>query len=180
MEMNSIVAVMTAGFMIGLIVAIVAGFLVIIIKPTRIGFKTDSFVVADRMFEFSEISASARLDYFKRCAKFSVNDGFELMRKDLLISADLIALHQRRWFIPHWFLMWQVKRMSADAIAELFRHCVAVSNIPFTIQSVDETESEAVAATVTETAECEQSEAETDDFDYPDDGKKTSPADAPQ
>jgi len=180
METSSILAVMGAGFMLGLIVMGFACLLMVLIKPTRIGFKVESFLVAGCTFELAELSAAMRLSYFKRCAKFSVRDGFELMRKDLLVSADLIALHQRRWFIPHWFLMWQVKRMSADAIAELFRHCVVMSNIPFTIQPVDETEGETVAATVTETAESEQSETETDDFDYPDDGKKTSPADAPQ
>lgn len=184
MEASSILAVMGAGFMLGLIVMGFACLLMVLIKPVRNGYKVESFSVADRLYRLAEISAGARLDYFERCAKFNVNNGFELMRKDLLISADLIALHQRRWFIPHWFLMWQVKRMSADAIAELFKHCVAVSNIPFAIQPVDETddaiESETVSEPVATSVAPPVTEAETDDFDYPDDGKKPQPADAPQ
>jgi hypothetical protein len=105
------------------------------------------------------------------------------MRKDLLMSTDLIALHQRRWFTPHWFLMWQVARMPGETIAALFRHCVVLSNVPFEIQPVatEDVEGETVAATVAEIAESEQSEADKDaDWDVLEDEKKQQPADAPQ
>ena len=177
---SSIMAVLGAGFMLGLIVAGFAVLLMVLIKPVRIGFKTKSYCVESRWFSLTEVSALMRLQFLERCSKFEGADGFKLFRKDLAISADLIALHQRRWFIPHWFLVLQVKRMPGETIAELFRHCVKLSSIPFAIEETVSDDELVVAETVSESVAETETVAEVDDFDYPNDGKKPPPADSPQ
>ena len=89
-------------------------------------------------FTLVEIPAQDRLDYLKRCMKLNASDGFEFMRDDLIVSTDLIALHLRRWYLPRWVVAFRLRRLSAAAIAELFRSCVTLSNLPFSIVKDDD------------------------------------------
>lgn len=175
--MNALLSTTSAfisGAALGLFVALLFVTLAVFIRPVTIGFKTEKFNIQNRGFRLVEISAKQRLAYLARCGNFDVNSGFELMRRDLSISSDLIALHQRRWFLPHWFLMWQVQRLSAETIYALFKRCVTLSNIPFDI-------AETVSETATETVETvetvdESSAVVDDDWDYIDTEKKNHPA----
>lgn len=84
-------------------------------------------------FTLVEIPAQQRLDFLKRCMKLNASDGFEFMRDDLLVSTELIALHLRRWYLPRWVVAFRLRRLTAATIAELFRSCVELSNLPFSI-----------------------------------------------
>jgi hypothetical protein len=170
---NSLSSAFCAGLSVGLIITMLLTVMVVFIRPSRLGYKSELHEVVGRWFRLVEISAQQRLNYLEWCGKFDVNNGYELMRKDLAISADLIALHQQRWFVPHWFLAWQVKRLSGETIAELFRRCVRLSNIPFDIEErpVDKTE------TVTETVAGDANPD--DDWDYIEEEKKNQPVAPP-
>lgn len=159
-----------AGATLGLFVALLFVALAVFIRPVTIGFKTEKFNIQNRGFRLVEISAKQRLAYLARCGDFDVNSGFELMRRDLSISSDLIALHQRRWFLPHWFLMWQIQRLPGETIYALFKHCVKLSNIPFDIEQKDEEKTEE------KTVDNNSQKEIDDDWDYIDEEKKNRPA----
>jgi hypothetical protein len=128
----------------------------------RAGFKSDTVSILGRRFLLIEITALQRLEYLKRCGAMSAKDGFELMRDDLRVSTDLIALHLRRWYLPRGFIAFRIQQLSAPMIAELFRHCVTLSGIPFSIEP---------------TADADD-DIETDiddDWDYVDEEKKSRP-----
>jgi len=128
-------------------------------------FKSECVNISGRSFELVELTAQQRVEYMRRCAGLNSSDGYELIRDDLAVSADLIALHLRRLIYPNkWVLFW-VKRLSIETIAELFKRCVTLSNIPFDIKEQDET-----FETLTEADQGE------DDWDYLDSEKKSSPA----
>lgn len=168
------------GLGLGILLAVIVGAAVVLIKPQRHGYLKDRCSIKGRYYELTEIPVGVRLKYLERCSKFGPSDGFELMRKDLEISSDLIALHLGRWFIPHRYLMWQMSRLPSKTIAILFRQCVKLSNIPFDIQPIDHDETgsndEVSEQKPDESADVEP--AEDDDFDYPDDGKKPQPTHA--
>ncbi len=166
---SSLSSAFCAGLSMGLIVTMLLMVMVVFIRPSRLGYKMERHEVVGRLFRLVVISGQHRLDYLDRCGQFSVNNGYELMRKDLAISADLIALHQRRWFAPHWFLMWQVKRLPAEVIFELFKHCVRISNIPFDIEERPVDDAETIAETVASDANPD------DDWDYIEEEKKNQP-----
>ena len=123
-----------------------------IIKKTAVpsGYRFLVVDVLGRVFTLVEISALQRLEYLKRCMKLNASDGFEFMRDDLIVSTELIALHLRRWYLPSWFISYQLRRLSAAAIAELFRNCVELSNLPFSISKDDDQERAATAEPDTE------------------------------
>ncbi|MEY8247306.1 MAG: hypothetical protein RPT11_02895 [Bermanella sp.] len=130
-----------------------------------LGFKSAVVTVQGRRFQLLELSALQRVDYLQRCAKINSNDGYQLIRDDLAISADLIALHQRSRVFPRWLAhRWRVqaiKRLPVETIATLFKRCVALSNIPFDIQEEPATDvTDATPAT------------DDDDWDYLDAEKK--------
>ena len=122
------------------LVVVLAVLLVKIIKTSAVpeGYKFLTVEILGRVFTLVEISALQRLEYLKRCMKLNASDGFEFMRDDLVVSTDLIALHLRRWYLPRWVIAYRLRRLSAGAIAELFRSCVTLSNLPFSITSDDE------------------------------------------
>ena len=171
---NSALSAFCAGLSVGIVVVGLLVALAVFIRPAQVGFKSIRCELSSRWFCLVEISARQRLGYLNRCGNFDAKNGYELMRRDLAISADLIALHQRRWFIPHWLIMWQVQRLSGETIYALFKQCVTLSNIPFDIA---ETAGETVAETVA--AVDESSETVDDDWDYIDPEKKNHPAAAP-
>lgn len=102
------------------------------------GYKFLTVDILGRVFTLVEISALQRLEYLKRCMKLNASDGFEFMRDDLIVSTELIALHMRRWYLPRWVVAFRLRRLSAATIAELFRSCVTLSNLPFSITSDDD------------------------------------------
>lgn len=165
----SITSAFMAGATLGLVVSLLLVAAVVFIHPITIGFKVERLNIQERGFKLVEISAAQRLAYLSRCGSFDVNSGFELMRRDLNISSDLIALHQRRWFLPHWFLMWQIQRLPGETIYTLFKHCVRLSNIPFDIEPKED-------AAVEKTEEQTEEQADDDDWDYIDEEKKNRPA----
>lgn len=176
---NSLPYGFSTGLCVGIIITIVLMAMVVFIRPSRLGFKTERKQVSDRWFYLLQLSAQQRVDYLKRCGEFEVESGFQLMRRDLEISADLIALHLRRWFIPHRFLMFQIKRLPDETIYQLFHFCVRFSNIPFDIkerEDLDETKQETVS--VDSKADKTEIPLE-DDWDYLEEEKKPRPA-APQ
>jgi hypothetical protein len=136
----------------------------------RTGFKSDTVSILGRRFLLIEITALQRLEYLKRCGAMSAKDGFELMRDDLRVSTDLIALHLRRWYLPRGFIAFRIQQLSAPTIAELFRHCVTLSGIPFSIESLA---SDNEAVTGDEPAA--DDDVDVDDWDYVDQEKKSRP-----
>lgn len=144
----------------------VIAFLPVVLSRTAIpaGFKSERVSVLGRHFLLVEITALHRLNYLKRCGSLNAQDGFEMMRDDLQVSTDLIALHLRRWYLPRWFIAFTIRQLSAATIAELFRHCVALSGIPFSIEPAEPVDS------------VEGSDALDDDWDYIDEEKKQHPA----
>ena len=127
------------------------------------GFKRAQVNLSGRQFNLLELTALQRVEYMKRCSMYSSTNGYELMRNDLLISTDLIALHLRTGYTPMILIRWRVRRLSIDTIAELFAKCVELSNIPFDIKPDESAENT----------------APDDDWDYIDEEKKTRAA-APQ
>jgi hypothetical protein len=94
-------------------------------------FKTRVVEVAGCRWCLTEISAQQRLDFLERCTGFDPKNGFELLRNNIALSADLLALHQRRWYWPQGWLRWRARRLPDPVLAELFNHCVQLSNLPF-------------------------------------------------
>lgn len=172
-ELDSMLWILVMGGLLGAIATGILIGLAVLISPQKIGFKTEKFRIQKRWFTLLEISAAQRLAYLSRCGNFDINNGFELMRRDLSISSDLIALHQRRWYLPHWYLMWQIQRLPGETIYTLFKHCVKLSNIPFDIEDKAEETAEDKAE------EAAEEEAE-DDWDYIDEEKKRHPAVPPK
>ncbi len=126
-------------------------------------YKTDTISILGRPFKLVELTAQQRVEYMKRCAGIGSSDGYELIRDDLSISADLIAMHLRHsWWPSSWVLFW-VKRLSVETIAQLFKRCVTLSNIPFNIVEEDQTDSIEAAN-------------DSDDWDYIEEEKKPNPA----
>lgn len=125
-------------------------------------YKTETISLLGRKFNLVELNAQQRVEYMRRCAGIASTDGYQLIRDDLNISADLIAMHLRRSLWPSsWVLFW-VKRLSVETIAHLFKRCVTLSNIPFNIVEEPETISLEAAN-------------DNDDWDYLEDEKKSSP-----
>lgn len=109
------------------------------------GYKFISLSILGRPFLLVEISAEKRLQFLKRCMQQNDSTGFvEFMRNDLTVSAELIALHMRRWYLPRWFITFRIRQLSAATIAELFRESVELSGLPFSIVK-DEPEPAAVS-----------------------------------
>lgn len=142
---------MSTGLFVGLlsVLSVVVGFFALYFIASAIvktlhkagvpaGYKFLTVDILGRIFTLVEISALQRLEYLKRCMKLNASDGFEFMRDDLVVSTDLIALHLRRWYLPRWVIAYRLRQLSAGTIAELFRSCVTLSNLPFSITSDDE------------------------------------------
>jgi hypothetical protein len=124
-----------------LLLAVVLKTLSVTIAKSAIpaGYRSAVVNVLGLSFTLVEIPAQQRLDYLKRCMKLSASDGFEFMRDDLIVSTELIALHLRRWYMPRGVIAFRLRRLTAATIAELFRSCVTLSNLPFSIVKDDET-----------------------------------------
>lgn len=131
------------------------------------GFNFASVSILGRSFLLIEITALQRMQYLQRCTKLSALDGFELMGNDLKISTDLIALHLRRWYLPRGFIAFRIRQLSAATLAELFRQCVQLSGLPFSIVKDDESDDS-----------LQHRDSQPDDWDYVDDEdeKKSRPA----
>lgn len=97
------------------------------------GFKTQAVETHGLTFRLTEISAQQRVDFLQRIAGYKSETGFELIRNDLAISADLIALHMQHPLKPRWVVQRQVRNLSARVIADLFNACVELSNLPFRV-----------------------------------------------
>lgn len=123
----AVLAIAPCGFLIYFVINVIAK------SAVPEGYKFLTVEILGRVFTLVEISALQRLEYLKRCMKLNASDGFEFMRDDLIVSTDLIALHLRRWYLPRWFVVFRLRRLSAATIAELFRSCVTLSNLPFSI-----------------------------------------------
>jgi hypothetical protein len=123
-----------------LLLAVVLKTLSVTIAKSAIpaGYRSAVVNVLGLSFTLVEIPAQQRLDYLKRCVKLSASDGFEFMRDDLIVSTELIALHLRRWYVPRGVIAFRLRRLTAATIAELFRSCVTLSNLPFSIVKDDD------------------------------------------
>jgi hypothetical protein len=98
-----------------------------------LGYESVKLSILGRSFLLVEISAEKRLQFLKRCLQLNASNGFEFWQNDLTVSAELIGLHMRRWYLPRRFVAFQVRQLSAATIAELFRQSVALSGLPFSI-----------------------------------------------
>lgn len=95
-------------------------------------FNTECVEVGSRRWTLTELSALQRLTFIERYVEQTPGEtGFKVLRSNLELSAEFVALHRRRWYVPHWYLVWRYKRLPDSVLALLFNHCARLSNMPF-------------------------------------------------
>lgn len=137
----SLVASVFLGLLLlGLVFKVLAATIVKTAIP--LGYESVTLSILGRSFLLVEISAEKRLQFLKRCLQLNASNGFEFWQNDLTVSAELIALHMQRWYLPRRFVAFQVRQLSAATIAELFRQSVDLSGLPFSITKNPEPDEE--------------------------------------
>lgn len=130
------------------------------------GYESVTLTILGRSFLLVEISAEKRLQFLKRCLQLNASNGFEFWQNDLTVSAELIALHMRRWYLPRRFVAFQVRQLSAATVAELFQQSVELSGLPFSITKNSE---------LGEIPDVLPADSVDDDWDYVDDNDEKKP-----
>lgn len=166
-----------ACILLGLLLSIVlVKWLVFLLSKSVVpsGRKSATVSILGRVFLLVEISAEHRLDYLKRCMTLDATDSFQFMRDNLTVSSELIALHMQRWYLPRRYTAFCIRQLTDAAIAELFRECVAISGLPFSIVKNDEADSQLQRSDLS----VESEHNSDDEWDWVDDEdeKKNRPA----
>ena len=149
--------------------------LVAVIPTAPVGFKTERFEFNGWSALLVELTAEKRFDFLARAAALDAETHMPVMMKDLMLAIDLAAWHLRRWYLPEWLVRRGLRKLPEPLLAELFKACVRLSNIPWRIEPLPDPDPDSGAAN--ELAAVDAEIAADDDWDeLADDEKKPTPA----